>query len=219
MANIKLRKAQLSDATAIAECWYKAFGGSDLNNWLLPPSLPSPTSYIAHFAQTQSRAIVKGDSTVVVASTDTLKVAGYCTVQELHHRKPVQRPTWREWILHTYLRLKQFLSPRRYQDIDHRFELIGRAQNLVFTQNEGHPGHKRYLYIKWLAVHPDAQRQGIATALLEYAKSWGLPMYLESSKAGERVYLSRGFRVLGPKLVIRREDGSIVEELDTMMYD
>ena len=55
----------------------------------------------------------------------------------------------------------------------------------------------------YLAVHPDHQRQGVASLLLESgiraAKNMGLDIFLSSTKAGRPVYLKLGFTLLAEK--------------------
>lgn len=128
-----------------------------------------------------------------------------------------------QWLLYAfhdawdkYILLRPKLD---FSDVDNRFALIAKAQKAVLDRNPGHPGNVgRYLYITWLAVHPDAQGRGVAKRLLEYGETSGLPLYLEASHRGHPVYLKRGFVDLAPKLEIVREDGSVVETLPTMLY-
>lgn len=72
------------------------------------------------------------------------------------------------------------------------------------AQAEGKREHLRgrpYLYLHILAVHPDHQRKGIGAFGLQWglqkADELGLPIYLESSRDGRRLYAKHGFKVLG----------------------
>jgi predicted N-acetyltransferase YhbS len=54
--------------------------------------------------------------------------------------------------------------------------------------------------LRYLAVHPDHQRQGVASLLLESgiraAEKMGLDIFVTSTKAGRPVYLKVGFTLL-----------------------
>lgn len=113
---------------------------------------------------------------------------------------------------------RKYILGLEFSEIENRFKLIGEAQELVVRENKGHPGPSEYLYITWLAVHPDAQGEGVSGVLLSYGVKSRLPLYLEASHMGHPVYLKRGFKDLKPRLEIRREDGSLVESLATMLY-
>ncbi|KAH7396941.1 acyl-CoA N-acyltransferase [Phaeosphaeria sp. MPI-PUGE-AT-0046c] len=59
---------------------------------------------------------------------------------------------------------------------------------------------ERYLYCHVVAVHPRYQRRGIGQMLMEYgigvARTAGLPVYIESSRDGTRLYEKTGCRRL-----------------------
>jgi GNAT superfamily N-acetyltransferase len=59
---------------------------------------------------------------------------------------------------------------------------------------------ERYLYCHVVAVHPEYQKKGIGRLLVEYglgvARQAGLPVYVESSKDGLKLYEKTGFRKL-----------------------
>lgn len=58
---------------------------------------------------------------------------------------------------------------------------------------------KPYLYLDYLAVHPDNQGRGIASALVEsgikQAKSLNVPIFVHACKPGKGVYERAGFRI------------------------
>lgn len=57
------------------------------------------------------------------------------------------------------------------------------------------------VWVSYLCVHPDWQRQGVGTKLLEllYAEYKGLRIYVQSEHSGE-YYLSKGFHIFGTSL-------------------
>lgn len=66
--------------------------------------------------------------------------------------------------------------------------------------------HKeRYVYCHVMAVHPDFQRRGVGELIFKFdmaiAQQAGLPMYIESSKEGTRLYEKMGCKRLEEKLV------------------
>ena len=70
--------------------------------------------------------------------------------------------------------------------------------------------NERYVYCHVMAVHPDYQRRGIGELLFKYemdvCRQTGLPMYIESSKQGIKLYEKMGSRRLKEKLVHKPED-------------
>lgn len=70
--------------------------------------------------------------------------------------------------------------------------------------------NERYLYCHVIAVHPDAQRNGIGELLVEYGKKIALqanlPIYVESSKAAIRLYEKSGFQRLKERPVHKSSD-------------
>jgi ribosomal protein S18 acetylase RimI-like enzyme len=70
---------------------------------------------------------------------------------------------------------------------------------------------ERYLYCHVVAVHPDYQKKGIGKLLVGYgievARQAGLPVYVESSKDGLKLYDKTGFRRLREQ-AMPKEDGS-----------
>jgi ribosomal protein S18 acetylase RimI-like enzyme len=72
--------------------------------------------------------------------------------------------------------------------------------------------NERYIYCHVMAVHPDYQRKGIGEMLMKYeigiSQQTGLPIYIESSKEGIKLYEKMGSRRLKEKLVHKSEDSS-----------
>jgi ribosomal protein S18 acetylase RimI-like enzyme len=61
-----------------------------------------------------------------------------------------------------------------------------------------------------MAVHPDFQRRGVGELLFKYtmtiSQQTELPMYIESSKEGVKLYEKMGSRRLKEKLMHKSED-------------
>lgn len=180
-----------------------------------------------HFARTTRSSILKRDTRVMVAaSTKDGRVAGYISYKEIKTQTaPTARRSMAETVSYSldvlvtsvveYVRWIVYGEDHRA--IDDRFNLIAQAQQNVLRQ-EGYPGVEHYLYITWLAVHPDFQGRGVCSLMLQYGVKRGLPMYLEASDEGYPVYLHKGFQELSQRLEIRREDGSLVESVPTMLH-
>lgn len=75
---------------------------------------------------------------------------------------------------------------------------------------------ERYIYCHVVAVHPDYQKKGIGKLLVDYglnvARQAGLPVYVESSRDGMRLYEGCGFRKL------REQPKSKVDGGDTATF-
>lgn len=74
-----------------------------------------------------------------------------------------------------------------------------------------------------MATHPDHQRRGVGRLLMQWginvAEQIGIPMYLESSKPGLRLYESMGFERLTHVRLVHREEvtGRPDEQIPLMM--
>lgn len=70
-------------------------------------------------------------------------------------------------------------------------------RNLPENEFNGLP---EYWNLLMLCVSPSFQRQGVGSCLLDWgfdkASKEGVPIALQSSPAGERLYLGKGFRVI-----------------------
>ncbi|KAE8837580.1 hypothetical protein PTNB85_04915 [Pyrenophora teres f. teres] len=65
--------------------------------------------------------------------------------------------------------------------------------------------NERYAYCHVMAVHPDFQRRGVGELIFKFgtaiAQQAGLPLYIESSKKGTRLYEKMGCKKLEEELV------------------
>lgn len=85
---------------------------------------------------------------------------------------------------------------------------------------------ERYIYCHVVAVHPEYQRQGIGQTLVDYgisvAKQTHLPIYIESSRDGRRLYEKLGCRKLekcSVKEVADRKSDAIGNSLEASEVD
>ncbi|CAN9301880.1 unnamed protein product [Alternaria alternata] len=82
--------------------------------------------------------------------------------------------------------------------------------------------NERYIYCHVMAVHPDYQRKGIGELLFKrgitIAQQTGLPMYIESSKEGVKLYERMGSRKLKEKLVKSNETNDAGENEECPLY-
>jgi GNAT superfamily N-acetyltransferase len=88
---------------------------------------------------------------------------------------------------------------------------LGRFMSFDEALDRHHPAGIRHHHLALLAVHPDRQRLGIGTALLEAHHAWldeqDMPAYLEASDTGTRdLYLRHGYE-LRPDSPIRLPAG------------
>ncbi|KAI4860778.1 acyl-CoA N-acyltransferase [Hypoxylon rubiginosum] len=69
---------------------------------------------------------------------------------------------------------------------------------------------RQYVYLSSMAVHPDHQRRGVGRLLMQWginvAEKLGVPMYLESSEPGLRLYESMGFERLKHVRLVHKEE-------------
>ncbi|CAI9637391.1 acyl-n-acyltransferase [Alternaria burnsii] len=82
--------------------------------------------------------------------------------------------------------------------------------------------NERYIYCHVMAVHPDYQRKGIGELLFKrettISQQTGLPMYIESSKEGVKLYERMGSRRLKEKLVKSNETNGAGENEECPLY-
>jgi ribosomal protein S18 acetylase RimI-like enzyme len=72
----------------------------------------------------------------------------------------------------------------------------------------GATNYKAFAHVGFMAVHPEAQRQGIGLALMQHVLAWldqqGLPLVvLDASKAGQPLYEKLGFAAYDDTLVVQ----------------
>ncbi|KAG8624122.1 hypothetical protein KVT40_009098 [Elsinoe batatas] len=86
-------------------------------------------------------------------------------------------------------------AERHIPDVDHdRFDVFRVAQ---FKGKLDNVAGRPYLYLKSICTHPDHQRKGVGKVMMRWglrkADELGVPMYLEASEAGRRLYEQSGF--------------------------
>lgn len=73
--------------------------------------------------------------------------------------------------------------------------------------------NERYLYCHLIAVHPDFQRMGVGALLFDFgteiSRQTGLPIYIESSKDGLRLYEKMGCRRLKQRPMHIAQDAKV----------
>ncbi|KAL1801685.1 hypothetical protein ACET3X_002027 [Alternaria dauci] len=82
--------------------------------------------------------------------------------------------------------------------------------------------NERYIYCHVMAVHPDHQRKGVGELLFKHgtniAQQTGLPVYIESSKEGVRLYEKMGSRKLKEQLVTSEKTNGASGNPDCPLY-
>jgi ribosomal protein S18 acetylase RimI-like enzyme len=82
---------------------------------------------------------------------------------------------------------------------------------------------QKYLYCHVVAVHPEYQRRGIGQMLMEYgidiAQKVRLPIYIESSRDGMRLYEKIGCRRLKQQPVDKSKTGKPQESNEVEEHD
>ncbi|KAF2420216.1 hypothetical protein EJ08DRAFT_598520, partial [Tothia fuscella] len=94
------------------------------------------------------------------------------------------------------------LLKKRYDiadwESDHAMDVMDQPVRELRAQLKG---DKEWLTLGYLAVHPDHQRQGVESLLIESgvraAEQIGLDIFVSSTKAGRRAYSKAGFTLVG----------------------
>ena len=231
-SSVVLRPARPDDAREVARAWYDAFGSSHLNKWLLEGS--DHAAFTRRFERDQRVDILRGVSEFLVAELPHLPFAGYCQFTRASARGGLTCPVQRTAVAKLYRRVRAWLQTcsdslaaywrggddkASHATADARYCRIGAALQSKFPslQRQDIPVGD-FIYVSWLAVRPEAQRAGVARAMLRHGMSYGLPLFLESSEAGYPVYRHLGFRDLDDPTYIYGEDGKVVDELPSMLW-
>jgi GNAT superfamily N-acetyltransferase len=193
-------------AASTAMLKYLAFYGEPLKCWWEDATMDVdspdviPPRRLQHSIR-ENRHLELAPDTVVVHASINGKVVGVAfwtppkrlwrpeTLGEFLYRKAIDvKDALEDWVVPpTWFRKDRVGEFYRVQG-EHREKYLGRGY------------HNDTWYLKILAVHPEFQRQGIGTTLLEWGMEGardGERVYLESSEAGMPLYLKKGFQILG----------------------
>ncbi|GIE91597.1 GNAT family N-acetyltransferase [Actinoplanes regularis] len=170
-----VRRAEPGDALVIAELLAEAFLHGDLAPWLIPHPGTRARIYPPYFALLAEHALTHGE---VETTRDNTAVAVWYQIDD----GPLpELPGYRQ-------RLAEITG-----------EFLPRFAALDEAMHAHHPYGQPHHYLAFLAVHPDRQRQGLGTALLNHhhadLHAAGISAYLEAtSTRNSRLYARHGYR-------------------------
>lgn len=230
---LTFRLARPSDAFAMARSATLAYYDSELTEFLWPHRQRFPNDFILGFARRYRIGLCEPNKFTILA-VDPLNniVAGYGTFSregtdagkwELVRR---QRSLWRTIQLWWYKLLEPVLkwwSPNRAADASNmaHFMMLN-AQDHQQVWDKMYPN--RY-HCRSFVTHPDYQRRGIGSKIMrmvmDMAKREKVPIVLEASPEGEKLYNHLGYRLVSrfPSSIFNNEPelgGLMVYEPDTM---
>lgn len=121
------------------------------------------------------------------------------TLMEAVYRKVIEyRDAFEDWMF-----------PSWWNNPDRRTIFLAARQHCM-EKFLGPGGIDKVWCLKVLSVHPDFQRRGVGTALLDWglshARSQGEEVYLEASEFGKGLYLKKGFKEVGELIVDDKGD-------------
>lgn len=138
----------------------------------------------------------------------------------------VPKPLWRSETLWEVLYRNSVAYKNKIEDwlypawwiIPERYKQFKKAQMDCFEKFTGDVDN--IWYLKVLCVHPNYQRKGIGTVLvnwgLDRARARGQKVYLEASEFGKGLYRRLGFEEVG---TLEIEDGEFRLETPCMLWD
>lgn len=168
-----IRTATPADQQTVSDLLAEAFLHGDLADWLIPHLDTRARIYPHYFALHVEHALTHGQ---VEITADATAVAIWY---------PIDAGPLPE--LPDY--------PQRLADITGRFH--PRFTDLEQTMHDHHPYDQPHHYLAFLAVHPDQQRHGLGSALLEHharLDSTGTAAHLEATgPRNRRLYARHGY--------------------------
>ena len=187
-AGHRVVRAGAAEAGVLAQVIADAFTVLDVSQWLVPDPGLRRMILPGYFALLVEHALAEG---LVLTTPDREAAALWLPVAAAGPGEPAEGYR---------ARLAAMTGPH----LD-RFEVLDEAFDLH------HPVGVPHEHLAILAVHPDRQRLGIGTALLNAHHAIldknGTPAYLEASDPAKRdIYLKHGY-VLRPDAPIRLPDG------------
>jgi GNAT superfamily N-acetyltransferase len=174
-----IHEARLDDVGAVTGTLAEGFLGGDLASWLIPDRETRRSVYAEYFWMWAEVFLRHGQ---VDATEDLDAVALWWPVGE---RLLMDIPNYDE-------RLSKMTG-----------EAYGRFVMLDMAMHAHHPQYRRHQYLAFIAVQPDRQGEGMASALLRYRLAQldqeGLPAYLEATgMRNKALYERHGFRLMYP---------------------
>ncbi|KAH7097659.1 acyl-CoA N-acyltransferase [Auriculariales sp. MPI-PUGE-AT-0066] len=186
MSNWKVRLAQASDAEPIAQVESDAFGDP---SYIYPRALKDPKEFRA-WQMDSNLSVIRDAENAASSTTMTWLVVENTTDSRLA-------------AILRFERVQNLVATPHVLIIDAPFGGPEQAAflNAMTLTRRKIMGTQPHIYVYVLATHPDYQRRGAASAVLDHmrriADEDNLPMYLESSPIGVGMYDKMGFKEVG----------------------
>lgn len=196
--SIELSEGPLSWEELLEACHvqFAAFEGFDLDQWLRRREDPTEQDVIDS-AREKSRLQADQKYKLLVARIDG-KIVGYTVWMVPKRCRPaptISHTLW-EYALSFQDKVSDFFFSRHPRMDPDRLKIFKNAQKesmkRIMKDDED-----RWWYLCILIIHPNYQRKGIGGKMLQWglrqAKETGERAYLESSLAGDALYIKHGF--------------------------
>lgn len=223
---VKVRPVAAGDEKQVSAVRFSAFHGSVLSTYLHDPTDPHSRAIMAASIYMTT---LRGSAQNLIAIDNSNKICGSITyVLQSHDGIPEHSSilgtleaklfAWEFWITHLPV---WWQSRAQKAEFDRRRKLFSQCTAKGQTENVHDRGFKRFVYVQVLAVSPDHQGHGVGKALINHAKGLakreGVPLYLESTKAGYGFYLHEEFEDSknDTKLI---DDGKVVWQAPGMLW-
>lgn len=212
---VTLRKMRMADVKESCEMRHHAFLGTPLSDWLMGTTAAGT---ILSMSEHVFSLVILGETNEYVAVDDTGKILGSISysvqgeeqTQSILARLEAYLFSWEFYLLNLAGHWRERGSVKERM---RKREIIIEALHEGQKQNLHDKGISRYVYLSVLAVGPSAQGSGTGGKLLQLsldlAQELGVPCYLESTDAGYRFYLKKGFKDTGVDIYVDDDDKRI----------
>lgn len=218
---INVRYCRREDLPQAARLFNKAFTTSEFHDMFLPGRHTYPHEYI-NFALHRFRTrFVQPNIRMVVAEDETGRLVGYATWQ-VEGESALARQ-WREGVSWWWTFERPLLKLEEWYMkylINHTvdYPTLFRFRKLANENFEGLPPH---MHLIILAVPPEQQGKGVGKAILRWgfklAEKEQMPVVLESSRVGQPVYESVGFKMYKTVDMSHEKEGEI--KIPVMLWE
>ncbi|KAF1957907.1 acyl-CoA N-acyltransferase [Byssothecium circinans] len=210
---MRVRSINREDLPQIAAITLQAFRDDELNAWLFPHKGEHPEDFRKFISiRIRSRAVGWGQHGFVVVTeesdpdwTSKPEIVGYAYLLRCGEDEGAKKWRAEPWFNKIERKLLDWEKWYDFRFIDRASDPQRIARYMSLTSWEAFPALDSRWHLSILAVPPKHQRRGIGNMLVEHgqkiAADDALPLTLESSVVGRKLYFNRGFKVVGERRI------------------